>query len=89
MRIKNTEKKFPSNYETALKFAKYWVESNKELSQAKGLVVMFYKSEFTGFAIPGSDIVGNPDLLKALADKLQSEMTPEKVLVSIHSGLFG
>ena len=43
LRIENTEKKFPSNSDTAIKFACEWVKWNKELKSAKGFVVVFYE----------------------------------------------
>ena len=87
LRIENTEKKFPSSYETAIRFTHSWINANNELRQAKGFVVAFYKCEFTGFAIAGPDAVNNPDMFKTLVEKIQSASQLEKELVSIHSGL--
>ncbi|MEK7568040.1 MAG: hypothetical protein AAB498_00155 [Patescibacteria group bacterium] len=87
LRIENTEKTFPSSYETAIRFTHSWINGNEELRQAKGFVVSFYKCKFTGFAIAGPDAVDNPDLFKTLVEKIQSASQLEKELVSIHSGL--
>lgn len=43
LRIENTEIKFPSNSDTAVKFACEWIKWNEELKNAKGFVVLFYQ----------------------------------------------
>lgn len=45
LRIKNTEKKFSSDYKTAFKFARYWANFVDELNGTKSFVVSFYKNE--------------------------------------------
>ena len=42
IKIENTEARFPSNFETAFRFAKEWINHNDEINQAIGFVVLFY-----------------------------------------------
>lgn len=56
LRIENTEKHFPSNYETAIKRVKTWIEFNKELCDAKEFVVSFYNTKSTGFVLNHEDL---------------------------------
>lgn len=88
LRIKNTENKFSSNYETAIRFARDWFNGNAELKDAKGFVVSFYKTTFTGFSMKGTDIVDNKDLLNDLVQQIRLSNQEEKELVEVFSGLF-
>jgi hypothetical protein len=88
LKIENTQKTKPSNYDTALGFARNWANFNKELAVAKGFVVLFYETKSTGFAVKGSDVVGNKDLVTHIVQQFNSALKEEKVLVSIYSGLF-
>lgn len=85
LRIENTEKQLPSNYETALKRVKTWIEFNKELSQAKGFVVSFYNTKSTGFVLNHEDLK-NKDKLEQVVEELKSAGKHKSELVSIFSG---
>ena len=50
LKIRNSESRSPSNYAVAEDFAKQWIRWNKELSNAKGFVVVFHK-------IPSGDLI--------------------------------
>lgn len=85
--IKNTEQRFPSNYETALKLVESWINGNKELTQVKGFVVYLYKTNrSTGFLIPFSSIEKNRE---AIIGDIVAKMKAEEnlTLVGIFSGL--
>ena len=88
LKIENTEIKLLSNYETALSIAECWIKFNKELSQAKGFVVSFYKTISTGFAMTLKDMDSN----KGLTDNLIKEFISagnqkEYELINVFSGL--
>ena len=88
LKIENTEIKLLSNYETALSVAECWIKFNKELSQAKGFVVSFYKTISTGFAMTLKDMDSN----KGLTDNLIKEFISagnqkEHELINVFSGL--
>ena len=100
LRVDNTEKQLPSNYDTALKFAECWRKWNKELKSPRGFVVSFYKTQSTGFVM-SFDGVENKDVenKKEAIEKLITELrkTPDepifpreekKELIGIFSGLF-
>lgn len=87
LKIENTEKQIPSNYETALGVAKSWIEFNKALCNVKGFVVSFYTTnKSTGFSISGKVVLENEELVKDLVGKMQVE--EELTLSGIFSGLF-
>lgn len=88
LRTENTETEKPSNLATAAQFAGEWMRGNKELKNAKGFVVSFYKTKSTGFAMHGPDIAKNKGLLNNLVKQLKSSFQEEKVLVNVFSGLF-
>ena len=83
LEIHNSEKKKPSDSNTALEFALKWASVNKELKEAEGFVVSFYKTASTGFAIPavGAD---NATLQKLISELKESKPTQ---LIGIYSGL--
>lgn len=85
LRIENTEKKSPSTYETAVQFTHSWINGNKELRQAKGFVVSFYKCEFTGFVLNFEDLK-NEDRIKQVLEELKSSGKQKSELVSVFSG---
>ena len=88
LRIENTETKIPSDYKTSIKFAKHWIECNKkELGQAKGFVVLFYKILITGFVLKPSDL-SDKNKLKNLVRQFNVLNRRRKKLVGIFSGLF-
>ena len=83
LEIHNSEKKKPSDFNTAIEFALKWACLNKELKEAEGFVVLFYKTGSTGFAISAE---GAKDAtLKKLISELK-ESKPTK-LIGIYSGL--
>ena len=86
LRIENTEKQFPSNYETALNIAKSWVGGNKELRDAKGFVVSFYGTKSTGFVLNFEDLK-DEDKIKQVVEELKSAGKQKKECVGIFSGL--
>jgi hypothetical protein len=83
LEIHNSEKTKPSDFNTAISFALQWACVNKELKEAEGFVVSFYKTGATGFAIPaeGAD---NANLQKLVSELKESKPTK---LIGIHSGL--
>lgn len=83
LEIYNSEIKKQSDFNTALEFALKWASVNKELKQAEGFVVSFYKTNSTGFAIPaeGAD---NATLQKLISELKESKPTK---LIGIYSGL--
>jgi hypothetical protein len=83
LEIHNSEKKKPSDFNTALEFALKWASVNKELKDAEGFVVSIYKTASTGFAIPaeGAD---NATLQKLISELKESKPTK---LIGIYSGL--
>jgi hypothetical protein len=89
LKIENTEKHLPSNYKTALQFVECWIGGNKELRQAKGFVVVFYKTQSTGFAISLKDMKNNKELVNNLTQEfISANKQKEHELVNIFSGLF-
>ena len=88
LRIENTERAWPSNYDLAIQKAHNWVRGNVELKDAKGFVVTMFKTTFTGFAVPGVDIFANPDLIKQLVQLVKSSRNEKKELITIYSGMF-
>lgn len=86
IKIENTGARFPSNFETAVRLTKKWIEFNKELQQAVGFIVLFYTTKSTGFNIPTSGI--NKNALEILVEQFKSADKQEKVLTNIFSGLF-
>jgi len=86
LRIENTEKQFPSNYETALNIAKSWVGGNKELRDAKGFVVSFYSTQSTGFVFNFEDLK-DEDKIKRVVEALKSAGKQKTKCVGIFSGL--
>lgn len=85
LRIENTEKQFPSNYETAIKRVKTWMELNKELSGAKGFVVSFYSTKSTGFVLNHEDIK-DKDKIKQVVEELKLVGKQKSELINIFSG---
>ncbi len=83
LEIHNSEKTKPSDFNTAVSFALQWACINKELKEAEGFVVSFYKTGTTGFAIPaeGAD---NANLQKLVSELKESKPTK---LIGIYSGL--
>lgn len=83
LEIHNSERSKPSDFNTALSFALQWASVNKELKEAEGFVVSFYKTNSTGFAIPaeGAD---NATLQKLISELKESKPTK---LIGIYSGL--
>ena len=88
LRIENTEKKFPSNNDIAVKFSREWVKWNEELKDAKGSVVSFYKTRSTGCMVEGDAVIENKNMLYGLLRSLIIESKEEKELVNVFSGLF-
>ena len=86
LKIENTEKRLPSNYETALSLVNCWMRFNKELSQAKGFVVSFYRTISTGFVLNFEDIK-NEDKIKQVLEELKSSGKQKSELVSVFSGV--
>ena len=86
LRIENTEKHFPSNYETALNRVKTWIECNKELCDAKGFVVSFYRTISTGFILNHEDMK-DENKINQIVEELQSSRKQKSELVSVFSGL--
>jgi len=56
IRFRNTETKFKSNHETALRFAESWQSNAKELNNAKNFKVMFYKAGGSTGAMLNTDL---------------------------------
>jgi hypothetical protein len=88
LRIENTENTWPSNYQTAVKFAHMWKNWNEELTHAEGFVVSFYKTETTGFTIEGKDAINKQGLVYERIKELIAEKRCKQKLVSIFSGVF-
>jgi hypothetical protein len=83
LEIHNSEKKLPSDFNTANNFALRWASFNDELKEAEGFVVSFYKTVSTGFAINAQG--ADDSTLQHLVAELK-ESKPTK-LVGIYSGL--
>lgn len=83
LEIHNSEKKKPSDFNTAIEFALKWASFNIELKQAEGFVVSIYKTISTGFAIPAEG--ADDSILQQLISELK-ESKPTK-LIGIYSGL--
>jgi len=96
LKIVNNESTFPSNYDTALKFAMEWKSINQEtLGYAKGFVVLFSQVVMTDYkplvdtGWPISEKVhcsGMRLYANVLDDKLSN--WESKYLQSIFSGMF-
>ena len=85
LKIENTERKFPSDYGTALKIAKSWVEFNKELGDAKGFVVSFYGTKSTGFVLSQKELE-DKSRIKEEVEELKSARKKKSELINIFSG---
>jgi len=83
LEIHNSEKTKPSDFNTAREFALKWACVNKELKQAEGFVVSFYKTVSTGFAINAES--ADDSTLQKLVSELKASK-PTK-LIGIYSGL--
>jgi len=83
LEIHNSERKKPSDYQTAIAFALKWASRNIELKQAEGFVVSFYKIASTGFAI-NAEGADNATLQKLISELKESKPTK---LIGIYSGL--
>lgn len=83
LEIHNSEKKKPSDFNTAIAFALKWVSRNIELKQAEGFVVSFYKTVSTGFAI-NAEGADDSTLQKLISELKESKPTK---LTGIYSGL--
>jgi len=83
LEIHNSEKKKPSDFNTAIAFALKWASRNIELKQAEGFVVSFYKIASTGFAI-NAEGADNATLQKLISELKESKPTK---LIGIYSGL--
>ncbi len=86
LRIENTEKTKPSSYETAVEFARKWMEYNAELKDARKFVVSFYTSGATGFVLNGATVITERGIANDLVQQFVRESQQEKKLVSIFSG---
>lgn len=84
LRVENTEKTWPSNFETAVKFSHMWLNWNEELTYARGFVVSFYKSGTTGFAVAFS----NEGLVYERIQEVIAESKRQHKLMNIFSGVF-
>ncbi len=88
LKIENTENKLQSNYETALNLIECWIKFNKELSQAKGFVVSFYRTISTGFAMTVKDMDSNKRLTNNIIKKfISAGNQQEHELINVFSGL--
>jgi hypothetical protein len=85
LNVENTEKYLLSDYETAVKFVRSWVNFNKELAHARGFIVCFYKTGITGFML--SLAQAKPEALKDICDQFKAAEAKEPQLVNIFSGL--
>jgi len=83
LEIHNSERKKPSDFNTAIAFALKWASRNIELKQAEGFVVSFYKIASTGFAI-NAEGADNATLQKLISELKESKPTK---LIGIYSGL--
>ena len=83
LEIHNSERKKPSDFNTAIEFALKWASRNIELKQAEGFVVSIYKTISTGFAIP-ADCADDSILQKLISELKESKPTK---LIGIYSGL--
>ena len=83
LEIHNSEKTKPSDANTALEFALNWASVNKELKEAEGFVVSFYKTASTGFSIL-ADEADDATLQKLISELKESKPTK---LIGIYSGL--
>jgi len=88
LRIENTEKTWPSNHQTAEKFARMWSNWNEGLTHAEGFVVSFYKVGTTGSVIAGKDMLHKRGLVYERIQELIAENKRTHKLVSIFSGIF-
>ena len=86
LRIENTEEIKPSNYETAVEFARKWMECNAELKDAKEFVVSFYTSGATGFVLNGATVIADRGIASDLVQQFIRASQQEKKLVSVFSG---
>jgi hypothetical protein len=84
LEINNTEKRKPSNFDTAKWSAINWASFIPELRNALGFVVTFKKSASTGFVI-GVNEVNNKTLVEQLIADLKKPQ--EEKLIAIYSGL--
>ncbi|MEK7070844.1 MAG: hypothetical protein AAB966_03490 [Patescibacteria group bacterium] len=85
LKIENTEKQFPSNIETARMKINGWINGNKELRQAKGFVVTFYTTKFTGIMLSLKDT--DEGMVKEIAEEISSAIKYESELINVFSGL--
>lgn len=90
LRVATTEKQGPPTYQDALNLAISWKEENPELSQAKGFVTSFYKTEMTGFDIDlkGKNKEDSIKLIFQLTQKMIEANKKELELINIFAGLF-
>lgn len=88
LRIANTEKIWPSCYETAEKFACKWRNWNEELSNAEGFVVSFYAAGTTGCTVRGIDAINIKGLLLEKIQEVIAENKTEQKLTNIFSGMY-
>lgn len=90
LNVKNTEKKYLSNYGIALMLIKLWVNNTKEISQAKGFVVSFYRTISTGFVMTVEDMENNKELIDKLnQDFISAVKQQNNELINVFSGLLG
>jgi len=85
LRIENTERKFPSDYKTALETVKTWIEFNKELCDAKGFVVSFYGTKSTGFVLNHEE-QKDKNRIRKVVEELKSSIKQKSELINIFSG---
>lgn len=86
LRIENTETKFYSNGDTAVKFAREWMRWNEELKNTTGFVVTFYKVESTGFIMDGLTAIENKNIVWDIMQKFILESKKEKEPMCVFSG---
>lgn len=87
LRIENTQKKFPSNQESALKFVEMWKSYNPEtLGAATAYIVKFYHTKITGFSMSMSDLK-DKDGLDLLIEQLKNSDDEEKELFATFTGM--
>jgi hypothetical protein len=83
LEIHNSERKKPSDFNTAIEFALKWASRNIELKQAEGFVVSIYKTISTGFAISANG--ADDSILQKLISELKESKSTK--LIGIYSGL--